>query len=120
MSEFVAYYESILVDRYRNKYIPYSTLLLLLSKAKTQQIHVVSEFYQLLDESYQRSYDYSKEWYERLLHSYPTGNKNINMTIIWQDIQDLNRFVYVNQEALQRILKEHDNVMESKILPFWK
>jgi SPX domain protein involved in polyphosphate accumulation len=116
MNDFGKFFRSVIVARYDDKYIPYPRLVTLIERMSSQQLNSDQEFYTLLDSSHKICKDYSEEWLQRLYQGYADSP-----SLVLQDILELNQFVYLNQEALQRILTLHDQTIPNVNLMFsWK
>lgn len=116
MVAFGDYLQSVIVKKYESKYIKYEQLKIILDKAKKSRIGGTDAFYRLLDTSFAECKNYASEWLLTLENS----SKEWNPATISETLE-LNQFVYINQEALRKIIKKHDkNLPLQKLNSIWR
>jgi hypothetical protein len=116
MKDFGEYFRSVSVARYGEKYIPYPRLVALIERMTLQQLNADQEFYSLLDSSHKICKDFADEWLQRLYQGYADST-----SLVLQDILALNQFVFLNEEALRRILTMHDQAIpNTNLMLSWK
>ena len=115
MVQFGEYLENCAIKKYEDKYIQYGELKDLLSEAKKGQLHKSSKFYQLLDSSFAICRNFAEEWLITLEQA-TSWTPNIVSEAL-----ELNQFVFVNQEAVRKIIKKHDkNIPSCQLLVVWR
>jgi SPX domain protein involved in polyphosphate accumulation/uncharacterized membrane protein YidH (DUF202 family) len=116
MVAFGDYLLSVEVKKYASKYIKYEELKTILEKAKKSRIGGTDGFYRLLDTSFADCKNFATDW----LITLESSSQEWNASTISETLE-LNQFVYINQEALRKIIKKHDkNLPLQKLNSIWR
>ena len=115
MVNFGKYIESCRVEKYGDKYVDYENLKQLLDELKGNKIRSSENFYKALDENWVKAKGFAENWLMELEQNPKLASKDVS------NILELNQFVFVNQEALRKIIKKHDkNVPFNKLYTIWR
>ena len=118
MVKFGEYLIKCSVSRYADKYVRYNYLKSLLDDLKAKRIAADEAFYQNLEMSYIQTRNFAEDWIVRLERATSTS-LHYDPEIIAESIE-LNQFVFVNQEAIRKIIKKHDkNLSQCRLMPVW-
>ncbi len=105
----------LLVAKHANHYVPYDKLKILLDDILGGKYGASSKFYQQLDTAHVVLKNYCLGWLSELEQIEEWSPNSVAEAI------ELNQFVFVNEEALRKIIKKHDkNIPHSQLLPVWK
>ena len=103
LRNFVAYFSSTYISLYKK----------LLDQS--MKIDYLDAFYTQLEASHAKTKSYADEWLKR-----EENNKEFTRETI-SGVLELNQFVFINQEALARIIKQHDEAVPgARLYPIWK
>lgn len=117
MVHFGTYISSCQVSKYEDKYVQYEILKTLLSDVRLNKLHSADNFYKALEENWLNCRNFAESWVIRL------ESRGI---ADWQpsdisEVLELNQFVFVNQEALRKIIKKHDkNLPQNRLYTIWR
>ena len=112
MVNFGDFLKTSAVSKHTNFYIPYDKLKAYLENGmKARKVEGGKhDFYRDLEFSYSVCRNYASEWLARIEGANGIGSDKecIYSPEVIADILDLNQFVYLNQEAVRKIIKKHD------------
>lgn len=115
------------VQRYADKYLSYDDMDQVLDLMSAQPKYAItgsSKFYRLLETSYVKCKNFIDQWIERLSHSNSqTADVSVSNQSRLIEFLELDQFVFVNAEALRKIITKHDsqrNRRKNKILLSWR
>jgi SPX domain protein involved in polyphosphate accumulation len=113
MEEFGHRFAMAVIPKISEKYIPYEELYDLIKSLENED-DCVDLFYQKLELSYHRCKNHAEKWLNDVMLGSVSGN-------VLEEVMELNGFISINQQALQRIISLHDmRFSTSKLFVSWR
>lgn len=113
------------VAAYADKYIQYESLKLMLQYMRSNRLKLKDMFYKKLETNYVFTKTFAAEWLNKLENlrdteiTHPDDATEQNATV--KSALELNRFVFINQEALTKLVKKHDKFFsQSRLIDAWE
>ena len=81
---------------------------------RASKINGLEPFYRQLDLNFNDTRNFAENWLISLESETKVSNESIS------EVMELNQFIFVNQEAIRKIIKKHDKNNMNQLLPFWR
>jgi SPX domain protein involved in polyphosphate accumulation len=113
MEDFSHQFLTAVIPKIGDKYFAYEELYDLIKKSDPED-KCDDYFYQKLEFSYHLCKNYAEKWFHNVMLGDVSGN-------VLEEVMELNGFISINQQALQKIIFFHDLIFTtSKLFVSWR